>query len=246
MPVMQRPLIAPPGGGDGIHFRSSAEVAIASVALPPGVGIRGPRDFNGNARAVTDRVLGVPPDVAAAIQNVPRIPFDPGVDPPLTGRLYSHVMTEGSARAPVYLTQLRIGGSTEFVAIKLYPPGGFTPYQHSEVLHGTILGELGVAPRVLGLVEINGRTGMVMEPVAGDFPELIPAGSRAIQDLQVATQRMQDAGVAIGDFQYFITPEGRAVLIDPGGTVPYTDPSYSSFAAGMSGEIGRLAHWNVP
>jgi hypothetical protein len=246
MPVMKRPLIAPPGGGQGIRFRSSVEVAIASVALPPGVGIREPRAFNGNARAVTDRILGVPPNVATAIQQVPRIPFDPAVDPPLTGRLYSHEMTEGSAGAPVYLTQLRIGGSPEFVAIKLYPPGGFGGYQHSEVLHGAILGELGVAPRVLGLVDINGRTGMVMEPVAGDFPELLPVGSRAVQDLQVATQRMQDAGIAIGDFQYFITPEGRAVIIDPGGAVPYNDPRYQSFAAGMASDVARLANWNVP
>jgi hypothetical protein len=226
MPIVPNPrawVYGPPG-----------DSAISSLALPPGVGIRGPRDFNGNARDVTNRVLGDPIDLGAAFARIPRIPFDPAAPAP-TGRSYSQRPNEGTARAQVYLTTLPVNGTAEVVAVKLFP--SFGAYERSEALHGTILGELGVGPRVHGVVDMPDpggsgriRTGIVMEPVAGDFPEIMPAGSRAVTDLQTAVRRMRDAGLAIGDFQYFITPEGRAVIIDAGGAINDSDPRRSDWS----------------
>ncbi|WP_437755030.1 eCIS core domain-containing protein [Sorangium sp. So ce1389] len=245
------PVVPNPQDPD-FHFCDPSEVAIASLALPPGVGIRGPRDFRRNARDVTDRILGPSLNIAAAIRGVPSVPFDPNRDPPLTGRLYSHYHN-GSGKAPVYLTHLRVGagGAPKLVAVKLYP--SFGSYQHAEVLHGQILGELGVGPHVFGVVTIRDRTdqertGLVMEAVTGDFaPEVMAVGSRAVQDLQTAVQRMRAAGIAIGDFQYFVTPEGRAVIIDSGGAGNYTDPNYGNWQAYMDSDVATLqTTWNNP
>ena len=60
-----------------IESADPSEEAIPSLALPRDVGMYAPRDFSGDARAVTRRILGDPPDLAAAFERVPRIPYDP-------------------------------------------------------------------------------------------------------------------------------------------------------------------------
>ena len=219
-----------------INFRNPREEAIPSLALPRDVGLHAPRPFDGDARGVTRRVLGDPPDIATAFERVPRIPYDPSIDWPLTGRLYSHEMTEGASGAPVYLTTLRIAGEPQMVAVKHFQRE-FRDYHRAEILYATILGELGVGPRVFGIVEIDGIPGLVMEPVAGDFSTVMPMGALAVLDLEVAVRRMYQAGIAIGDFQFFVTPHGRAVIIDAGGGAIRPDSQFWSFTGFMSERV---------
>jgi len=223
----------------GLPHRVAAadEVAIPTLALPRKVGMHAPREFHGDARAVTRRVLGDPPDVAAAFARVPQIPYDRTIDDPLRGQLYSHVAQGSSAR--VYLMTLRVEGRHRMVAVKHWHPGTDKNYIQEEVLKATILGDLGVGPKVFGVVEIEGRPGLAMESVAGDFPEAMPPGHQAIWDLEIAQARMAEAGIAIGDFQYFVTPDGRAVIIDAGGAVFESDPQFTSFSTGMPERITR-------
>ena len=212
------------------------ERAVPSLALPRRVGMYAPREFSGDARGVTRRVLGDPPDFDAAFERLPQIPYDRNIDGPLIERLYSHIHLGGSG-TPVYLTTLRVEGRSRVVAVKHYQKD-FGDYQRAEVVKATILGELGVGPRVFGVVEIDGKPGLVMEAVAGDFPEAMPMGQQAVWDLEIAEARMTEAGVAIGDFQYFVTPEGRAVIIDAGGAlIEGTDPRFASFLSEMGREV---------
>lgn len=226
-------------GRNLITFRNPLEEAVPSLALSREMGIYAPREFTGDARAVTRRVLGDPPDFAAAFERVPRIPYDPAIDWPLRARLYSHSTTEGATGAPVYLTTLRIEGEPRMVAVKHFQRrfNNDQSYIQEEILSATILGELGVGPRVFGVVEIDGKPGLVMEAVAGDFPEAMPMGQQAVRDLEIAEARMTEAGIAIGDFQYFVTPDGRAVIIDAGGAVIETDPRFESFLTHMGKEV---------
>jgi hypothetical protein len=224
-----------------ITFRNPLEEAVPSLALSREMGIYAPREFTGDASAVTRRVLGDPPDFAAAFERVPRIPYDTAIDWPLRARLYSHTTTEGATGAPVYLTTLRVEGEPRMVAVKHFQRrfDNDQSYIQEEILSATILGELGVGPRVFGVVEIDGRPGLVMEPVAGDFPEVMTPGNQAVQDLEAAQARMAEAGIAIGDFQYLVTPDGRAVIIDAGGAVFEGDPQFLSRMTTMTDVVGQ-------
>lgn len=213
------------------------EEAIPTLALPRKVAIHAPREFQGDASAVTRRVLGDPPDFAAAYGRVPQIPYDRRIDDPFVGQLYSHVAQGASAR--VYLMTLRVDGRHRMVAVKHWHPGKDANYIRGEVVKATLLGELGVGPKVFGRVEIEGRPGLVMEAVAGDFPEAMAPGYQAIWDLEIARARMLEAGIAIGDFQYFVTPDGRAVIIDAGGAVVKGDSRFTSFSSDMETMINR-------
>jgi hypothetical protein len=63
----------------------------------------------------------------------------------------------------------------------------------------------------------------------------------------VVSARSIFAAVAIGDFQYFITAEGRAVIIDPGGARNYTDHMFPTYERSMQNEVARVrANWNKP
>ena len=56
----------------------------------------------------------------------------------------------------------------------------------------------------------------------------------------MAEARIAEAGIAIGDFQYFVTPDGRAVIIDAGGACLETDPQFPRDLLTMIGEVRRV------
>ncbi len=209
--------------------------AVPSLALPREIAMYAPREFSGSAAEVTRRVMGNPPDLPAAFARVPRIPYQPGVDWPLRGQIYSHI-AEGSSGAPVFLTTLRVGDRPRMVAVKLFRKR-FTEYEMQEIVSAQIFGELGIGPQVFGVVEIEGHRGLVMEAVAGDFPEAMPMGQQAVWDLETAVERLSDAGIAIGDFQYLVTPDGRAVIIDAGAATFEGDSRYRNMQTSMERQL---------
>ncbi|MFC1623747.1 glycoside hydrolase family 15 protein [Candidatus Omnitrophota bacterium] len=88
-----------------------------------------------------------------------------------------------------------------------------------------ILDELGIGPSVHGIfVDGEGNPNIVMDVVPGDFPKVVPEFITAatFRDLRGIQDRLARRGLAIvdEDFQYYVTPEGRIQIIDPGSIGP--------------------------
>jgi hypothetical protein len=119
------------------------------------------------------------------------------------------------------------------VAVKQHlPVDGLTPQAASkelliEVRSAKLLSDLGIGPHFYGIATPRGESpGIVTDLVPGDFPEAFsrradsPIVPQTFKDLDVVLERLRLAGIAASprglDFQYYVTPQGRVSVIDPG------------------------------
>jgi len=127
---------------------------------------------------------------------------------------------EGSS-ANVLRSQLSIDGVSQDVVVKIFRRSDVNAraYFDHEVEMLTALNGMGLGPRVEGVVTLpDGRFGVVMEQVAGVFPEIgVRITHSSVRQLAGAMQTIHDAGYTIGDFQYLVGPTGEVRIIDAGG-----------------------------
>ncbi len=90
----------------------------------------------------------------------------------------------------------------------------------------TYLNSLGLGPKVFGVTKLNGKWAVVMEKVEGyptqaivfktSGPPKFKLTQAMVDDIRNAARILETNGVVgVPDFQFILTPEGRAVLIDP-------------------------------
>ena len=118
-----------------------------------------------------------------------------------------------------------LGG--EKVIVKVTEPLNRDPAMVlQEMRRFLLLNKMGLGPELKGMVVLDsGDVGIVTTFVPGiTWPlrrnETIPPGfevkATAVEDIRRAGEKLRDAGFAYApDIQFRITPEGRAVLIDP-------------------------------
>jgi hypothetical protein len=79
---------------------------------------------------------------------------------------------------------------------------------------------LGIGPKVHGLFVDQKAKWLVMDIVSGDFPSVVRENIKLVtyRDLKEIKLRLQNANINAmeGDFQYYITPQGRIQIIDQG------------------------------
>ena len=165
-----------------------------------------------------------------AANNLPKVTV--AADSPLNIQLQSRVRNGDNAK--VFLMHLNDGkGGKIPAAVKFDNFDPFMEYNavKVEAVATKLFGELGIGPKFLGIVEIGGRKGIATEPIAGDSPDAIPMTPSALADVQAAIAKLNEAGVRVEDFQFFVTNTGRALVLDAGG-VRFASSSSFEAAAG--------------
>lgn len=107
--------------------------------------------------------------------------------------------------------------------IKLFNDPNDFYYFETEYANAQILGNLGVGPKVISPIRTpSGQFGYEMEFLSGNFPQNVPQYITAdtIPSLQKSAEIVRQAGYEIGDFQYFVQPDGSIKIIDAGSMRP--------------------------
>ncbi len=203
------------------------ESYVFSDQLPSGIGIVAPRPVSEAALSVAVRILGSPPRPLAAFQNIPKLNIEAQE---LSIRLLSDSHNGGTSNA--YVAKVLVGDTKKYFAVKVdrHSKRAFNITDDdlkTEVVNAHVLGEMGIGPKVYGVGTVDGRQAIVMDAIRGDFPHG-PLPQSAISDLESAVSKLNDAGMAIPDFQYFLTTENRIVILDVGKVLYRGNPDYEA------------------
>lgn len=192
------------------------ELWIYSRDLPPEVGMQAPRPPPRNPRAILESVVGNPPNYERAYERLSKLELK---DVQAMGRYRLLSEEHNGTSASVYFGQIQVNAQVKNVAIKVFDSKAqdIQEYFVREAVCTKLVGELGVGPRFYGVVRLpDGRRGLVMDAVVGDFVERQQPGPQAIKDVENAVKVLRAAGLEFGDFQYLITASDRAIIIDAG------------------------------
>jgi hypothetical protein len=101
---------------------------------------------------------------------------------------------------------------------------------------------LGVGPRMHGVSwdATDQRWAIVTDIAQGDFPSAMQGSINAntLQELEHVLYRFHEAGIRkVGDFQYFVTKEGRITVIDPEGAYGYIGKPTNEDPNGVDGSF---------
>jgi hypothetical protein len=193
---------------------------IYSDELPLNVGTAAPREAELSPAMATLLDPSDPKHLAQGFDSLPRLNFDPDQNP---RRLKLLSRQHNGSTAQVSLAELKIDGQMKPVVLKLFTgqdmfdgsAANIPQHLRAEATAAKIGDELGIGPKVYGTTMIDGRVGIVMEPIAGDFltPQT-PITPTIVSDLKNIIQKLAKHRLGVTDFQPMLTTSGRVVLID--------------------------------
>lgn len=195
-------------------------------------GMVSPRPAAIKPAEAANKVLGHPRDPIAASEKLPILL-------PQNVRNYGRyrlLSSYGSSPARVYVAFATLGGHERPVAIKEW--NAYEDVHRAEASHARLLGELGIGPRVHGILHMGEKRGLVMDLVIGETAGVknLP-GPRAVLDLRSAMETMGEAGIALRQLRYMLTREARAIIIGSGDVVSTNPELIRELTAKMETQI---------